>query len=244
MLWRWPSAASSPSGSVIHRGISSCCQPSRVGAAAQHARWRRVGAPGSGPTTERRSTSSAIVDSSSRSKSAIAKSVAPAVEHLGRRAPVEAAVDLGAAAGAAPLGVGDRRQPEGDGDAAGAVLAVHLLERERHDRCPARPTRPPRPRARRSRPRRAAPRWSRRRRRSRSTSTSAPSAARGAAAVTRDAPRRRGVRPVLPDVRVAERAHEPGVLAEDRQRPVDEAAGDRQPPGNDEQRAVHGRRSP
>ena len=49
------------------------------------------------------------------------------------RAAVEAAVDLGAAAGAAPLGVGDRREAERRGDAAGAVLAVHLLERERHD---------------------------------------------------------------------------------------------------------------
>ena len=59
---------------------------------------------------------------------------APPLERLGRGAPVEAAVHLGASAGAATLGVRDRRESEGDRDAAGAVLAVHLLQRERHDR--------------------------------------------------------------------------------------------------------------
>ena len=58
---------------------------------------------------------------------------APAVEHVLRRAPVQPAVDLRAAAGAAPLGVGDRWTAERRGHAAGAVLAVHLLQRERDD---------------------------------------------------------------------------------------------------------------
>ena len=56
---------------------------------------------------------------------------APTVDDLLRGAAVEPAVDLGATSGAAPLGIGDRRAAEGDGDAAGPVLAVHLLERER-----------------------------------------------------------------------------------------------------------------
>ena len=55
---------------------------------------------------------------------------APTVDDLLRRATVETAVDLGTASGAAPFGVGDGGPAEGDGDAAGAVLAVHLLERE------------------------------------------------------------------------------------------------------------------
>ena len=58
--------------------------------------------------------------------------LAPAIEHVLRRAPVQAAVDLGPAAGAAALGVGDRRGAERRRDPAGAVLAIHLLERERH----------------------------------------------------------------------------------------------------------------
>ena len=49
------------------------------------------------------------------------------------RTSIQAAVDLGATAGAAALGVGDRRSTEGDGHPARAVLAVHLFERERHD---------------------------------------------------------------------------------------------------------------
>ena len=59
--------------------------------------------------------------------------VAPAGEDVLGRPAVEPAVDLGAAAGAAALGVGDGREAERGGHAAGAVLAVHLLERERHD---------------------------------------------------------------------------------------------------------------
>ena len=58
--------------------------------------------------------------------------VAPAGEHLRRRAPVEPGVDLGAAADATPFGVGDRRAPEGGRDAGVAVLAPHLLQREGH----------------------------------------------------------------------------------------------------------------
>ena len=49
------------------------------------------------------------------------------------RSPVETAVDLGPTAGAAALGVGDRRPTESDRDAARSVLTVHLLQRERHD---------------------------------------------------------------------------------------------------------------
>ncbi len=48
-------------------------------------------------------------------------------------AAVQPGVDLRAATGAAALGVGDRRATEGRGHAAGAVLPIHLLERERHD---------------------------------------------------------------------------------------------------------------
>ena len=54
-------------------------------------------------------------------------------EDVLRRAPVQPGVDLRAATGAAPFGVGDRRTAEGRGDATGAVLAVHLLQRERDD---------------------------------------------------------------------------------------------------------------
>ena len=59
--------------------------------------------------------------------------VAPAPQHVLGWAPVQPGVDLRPAADAAPLGVGERRAAEGGGDAAGAVLAVHLLERERDD---------------------------------------------------------------------------------------------------------------
>ena len=52
----------------------------------------------------------------------------PSLQHLLGRAAIQAAVDLGTATGAAPLGVGDRWQAEGDGHPAGTVLAVHLRE--------------------------------------------------------------------------------------------------------------------
>ncbi len=58
---------------------------------------------------------------------------APALQQLARRSAVEAAVDLRAPAGAAALGVGDRRTAERHRHPAIAVLAVHLLEGERHD---------------------------------------------------------------------------------------------------------------
>ncbi len=58
----------------------------------------------------------------------------PAIEGVPGRSAVQPTVDLGAAAGATPLGVGDRREPEGHGDPAGPVLLVHLLQRERCDR--------------------------------------------------------------------------------------------------------------
>ena len=58
--------------------------------------------------------------------------LAPAVEHVLRRTPVQAAVDLGPATGAAALGVGDGRGAERRSDPAGTVLAIHLVERERH----------------------------------------------------------------------------------------------------------------
>ncbi len=57
----------------------------------------------------------------------------PPVDDLLRGAPVQPGVDLRAASGAAALGVGDRRAADRRSDPAGAVLAVHLLERERHD---------------------------------------------------------------------------------------------------------------
>lgn len=62
-----------------------------------------------------------------------AEVVLPTLEQFARRAPVEAAVDLGAAAGAATLGVGERRSAECNGDAPGPVLPFHLIERERND---------------------------------------------------------------------------------------------------------------
>ena len=57
----------------------------------------------------------------------------PRVERRFGRTPVEPAVHLGATAGTAALGIGDRRQPERHGDPARSVLPIHLLERERHD---------------------------------------------------------------------------------------------------------------
>ena len=58
---------------------------------------------------------------------------APPVEHVLGRPPVQPRVDLRAPTDTAALGVGDRRAPDRGGDATGAVLPVHLLERERHD---------------------------------------------------------------------------------------------------------------
>ena len=154
-------------GRSIQRGISSWRQP-RPAAPRRSASLAGVWRAGHGlhraaPARPRRRsrTSSSVVEVGD------AVLVPPAVEDVLGRAAVEAAVDLGAAAGAAALGVGDRREAEGRRDAAGAVLAVHLLERERHDLALA----DQRPflerRARRSRPRRAAPPSARRRRPSR-----------------------------------------------------------------------------
>ena len=104
-----------------------------AGAAAQ--RLAAAGlAPGHGLHGESRSTSSQIAYSSSAVDSRrSACSVRQRSRTSSGRPAVQAAVDLGAAADAAPLGVGDRREADRRRDAAGAVLAVHLLQRERHD---------------------------------------------------------------------------------------------------------------
>jgi hypothetical protein len=57
----------------------------------------------------------------------------PTIEDLLRRPSVEAGVDLRAAARATTLGVGDGRTAQRRRDAAGPVLAIHLVEREGHD---------------------------------------------------------------------------------------------------------------
>ena len=59
--------------------------------------------------------------------------MAPAPQHVLGWPPVQPGVDLGPAADAAPLGVGERGVTEGGGDPAGSVLTVHLFERERDD---------------------------------------------------------------------------------------------------------------
>ena len=154
-------------------------------------RWPASGRRAPVCTSRSRSTSSQMAYELVGGRSpAIGVLGAPPVEHVLGRAAVQAAVDLGAAAGAAALGVGDRREAERDGDAAGAVLAVHLLERERHDLALARPRGPPRRRARRSPAsasrRRSSPRRRRSRRRAprpRGAATRSP----GAPAVARSA---------------------------------------------------------
>ena len=92
-----------------------------------------VAAPGTSCTDSSRSTSSQISYSSTESKSAMWCSRRHRSSVSSGRAAVEPAVDLRPAPGAAALGVGDRRYADGRRDAAGTVLAVHLLERERRD---------------------------------------------------------------------------------------------------------------
>ena len=133
MLWRLPSTALPRSGYVIHRGISSWRQPIRS-APSRSFSLAAVWAPGTVCTLRAVSTSSQIVSMSSVAKSSIEVVTTPTIERLRRGSAVEAAVDLGAAAGATALGVGDRREPERDGHTTGAVLAIHLFQRERHDR--------------------------------------------------------------------------------------------------------------
>ena len=137
----------------------------------------------------------------------------PRVERGLGRSPVEPAVDLGAATGTSALGVGDRREPECDGDAARAVLLVHLVERERDDAALFDPW-----------PLlddqhvvaglgENAPQSSRRRRpnrRSARRSRGAPSRRPPPVRPTVDV----GVRPRLPDVGVPERPDQAGVLGE------------------------------
>ena len=132
MLWRRPSMAASPGVRHPARDLVVApaeARPRRAAARRSPASRRRARAAQRG----RCSTSSQIRTSSSDSRSATPCSVAPPVHDVLGRPTVEAAVDLRAAADAAALGVGDRGEAEGGGHPAGAVLAVHLGERERDD---------------------------------------------------------------------------------------------------------------
>ena len=95
-------------------------------------RWPGSAAPGTVCTDSSRSTSSQMRKSSSASKSTSWRSRRQRSSDRLGRPPVEAAVDLGAPAGAATLRVGDGGEAERRGHPAGPVLPVHLLEGEGH----------------------------------------------------------------------------------------------------------------
>ena len=121
-----------PRSYVIQRGISSWRQSSA--AAPRRMRLARRGV-GAGHGLHRQLPLDLVADGVELVGAEAGDVVrrAPAVQHVLGRAAVQAAVDLRPAADAAALGVGDRREADRRGHAAGPVLAVHLLERERHD---------------------------------------------------------------------------------------------------------------